>query len=81
MAWWTCAQINTWERARRTIRLEAYRRHRGKAAYRFVAERPLPGATLLFLNSRAQSNRVERYGFAFQKVEVDLEGEKEIRLP
>ena len=80
LEWWTCAQINHWERARRGVRLKSCQRQRRGMTYCFTAERPLQDATLLFLNSRAENERVERYGFTFQKVEIDLEGEKEVRL-
>ena len=78
--WWTCAQINDWERARRGVRLKSYQRRHNGMTYCFAAERPLQNATLLFLNSRAEKERVERYGFTFHKVEIDLEGEKEVGL-
>ena len=80
LEWWTCAQINDWERARRGVHLKSCQRQHSGLTYCFVAEHPLQDATLLFLNSRAKSGRVERYGFTFQKMEIDLEGEKEVRL-
>jgi hypothetical protein len=78
--WWTCAQINAWERARRNVNLKFWQRHRNGITYCFTAEHPLQDATLLFLNSRAVDEQVERYGFMFQKVELELEGEREVRL-
>jgi len=80
LEWWTCERINDWERARRGVRLQSCQRSRGGLTYRFSAERPLQDATLLFLNSRADGERVERYGFTFLKVEMELAGEKEVRL-
>jgi len=80
LEWWTCAQINDWGRARRGVSLKSYRKSRKSLTYFFTAERPLQDATLLFLNPRTKEERVERYGFTFQKVEIDLAGEKEVRL-
>jgi hypothetical protein len=80
LEWWTCAQINAWERARRGVSLKSWQRRRNGMTYCFTAERPLRDATLLFLNSRAVGERVERYGFTFQKVELELEGEREVQL-
>ena len=78
--WWTCAQINTWERSRRTVRLASSRRRRGGMAYRFTSESALKDATLLFLDPRARENGVERYGFPFKKVVADLSGDVEIEV-
>jgi len=80
LEWWTCAQINAWERARRCVRLESWQQRRKELTYCFNAERPLRDATLLFLNPRTKGERVKRYGFTFQKMEMDLEGEVEVRL-
>ncbi len=80
LEWWTNLQINHWERARRGVRLKSYQRRRNELTYCFSAEHPLQDATLLFLNSRAKDERVERYGFTFQKVEMELAGEEEVRL-
>jgi len=80
LEWWTCAQINEWERARRRVHLQSFQQQRGKLTYRLIAENPLRDATMLFLNPRAEDEKVERYGFTFRKVELELEGEKEVRL-
>ncbi|MFQ6042462.1 MAG: hypothetical protein ACE5PV_16525 [Candidatus Poribacteria bacterium] len=80
LEWWTCAQINDWERARRGVRLQSYQKQHSGMTYCFSAERPLQDATLLFLKPRGEYEQVERYGFTFQKVEMDLAGEKEVHL-
>ena len=80
LEWWTCAQINAWERARRSVRLESCRRRRGGRAYRFASDTALKDATLLFLDPRAKDECVERYGFSFRKVIADLDGEGEVEV-
>ncbi len=80
LEWWTCARINHWERARRGVQQQSFRAGRKEAIYHFSAERPLQDATLLFLNSGTKGERTERYGFTFHRVDIDLEGETEVRL-
>lgn len=86
LEWWTAARIGEWERVRRGLRWLDYRRTEGGAAVRFRAADPLPGATLLWLapggsiridGSIAPAETVERWGFSFQSVSLDLPGDTE----
>jgi hypothetical protein len=79
--WWSCAQINAWERARRTVSL---RLRAGNDALQAEATTAadLPGATLLFLIpegarlvAEADDTTVSRYGFSFLAVCRDLSPE------
>ena len=79
MAWWTCQQVNDWERARRAVRVQDIRRRRNGLSLDLAADRPLKGATLLLLDARS-SETVERYGFRFGKTVCDLDGEAEVTL-
>lgn len=77
LEWWTGAQINAWERARRTARWSAP----AAGAVRLTIGEPLSGATLLFLNAGAaalalngdpvRSRTVERWGFRFHAIVFD----------
>ena len=79
MEWWTAAEINAWERARRAAEWTA---HDGARAC-LKTGAALQDATILWLGSNpgtAQVNgvaheteSVERWGFSFQSVEVQLE--------
>ncbi len=81
LEWWTAAQINAWERARRQTRLSA---HGGRCTVQTGAAE-LPQATLLWLGPRAHTvtvdgtprpaQTVQRWGFTFQSVVVDLRPE------
>jgi hypothetical protein len=82
LEWWTCEQINAWERARRGVgcRVSGVG---GTEPIRLVfsATEPLPEATLLFLNpptelwmngAPVETRKPERYGFTFAAVLADL---------
>ena len=83
LVWWTAAQINRWERARRQVRWTDYRRNDGTDAVTLHANAPLPGATVLWLGKGdgvrvngvdAPTETVKRWGSTFQAVMVDAEG-------
>ena len=63
--WWTAAEVNTWERARRRTTWTP-----GEAGWSLKAESPLPGATILV--GPTEEGEVERYGFRFREQVVDL---------
>jgi hypothetical protein len=76
MEWWTCAAIDRWERARRTVAMSPT-----ADGFHFTAASPLPQATLLFLNApgtlrvhgaSVEAEQTVRYGFAFNAVLADL---------
>jgi len=81
MPWWTAARIDAWERARRTVRFG----HRENGAYEISADAELKGATVLLLEpdgeSTSRGEAVERYGFKFRAVTMDLEGGKKVEIP
>ena len=81
MPWWTAARIDAWERARRTARFG----QREDGAYEISADADLKGATVLLLEpdgeSTSRGKAVERYGFQFRAVTMDLEGGKCVELP
>jgi peptidoglycan/xylan/chitin deacetylase (PgdA/CDA1 family) len=84
LEWWTAAEINAWERARRqaswhVVACGGYALRTGAAA--------LPGATLLWLEraggsaiSTAPAPVVERWGFRFRYLLLDAEPDREYRL-
>lgn len=72
MPWWTCRQINGWERARRSVRFL----YTQDGSYILDAPGPLPRATLLQLGGRD----VVRYGFGFRSRVVDLEAGSAVRV-
>jgi peptidoglycan/xylan/chitin deacetylase (PgdA/CDA1 family) len=87
LEWWTAAQINGWERARRQA---GWRTLPGGVFVLRTGAAPLPGATLLWLapdGSRATLNAaacapqiVERWGFSFHAATVDAAADSEQRL-
>lgn len=78
LEWWTAAQLNSWERARRTARWTATQ----SGAASLSAGKNLDDATLLVLDANArgahlngvalESTTVTRYGFEFQSAVVGL---------
>jgi hypothetical protein len=77
LEWWTCEAIDRWERARRTVSMTAT-----DDALRFTAAEPLPEATLLLLNppdslrlngAGVPVQMVDRYGFRFGVISVDMD--------
>ena len=79
MSWWTAAQIDAWERARRTVRFG--RRENGE--YEVSTDADLKGATVLILNGEGDTRGdvVERYGSQFRAVTMDLEGGRSVEQP
>ncbi len=95
MEWWTCAAINSWERARRHVAI--VQREHGASAngsiYQVRSPDTLSQATLLFLlpdNEQTPSisldgkaipaTIVQRYGHRFAQIVADLSGDHEIKL-
>ena len=84
LEWWTCEQINRWERARRTIQMTPI-----GEGLTFTAASALPEATLLFLNAPvelrlngvpAAAQKVERHGFGFNALVADLSAEASVAV-
>jgi hypothetical protein len=78
LEWWTAAEINAWERARRETSWHVladggYALRTGAAA--------LPGATLLWLaNAADPTSTVERWGFRFRHLILDADPHTAYRL-
>jgi hypothetical protein len=72
MPWWTCRQLNAWERARRSVRF-SYAQDGG---YTVSAAQRLARATLLELGG----HDVVRYGFGFHSRVVDLEAGSTVQV-
>ncbi|MBM4460922.1 MAG: hypothetical protein FJ011_24700 [Chloroflexi bacterium] len=87
LEWWTAAQINAWERARRQT---SWRRDADGAFILRTGAAALPEATVLWLesgnggvslNDRNQpAQMVERWGFRFRSVVLDADPDTEYRL-
>jgi hypothetical protein len=90
MAWWTAAQINQWERARRQVVWSNYQAQDGAATVTLASGADLPGATLLWLGDNAMSieadgnaidsNVVTRWGFPFHAVTYDAHAQQQVSL-
>lgn len=83
MAWWTAAQINAWERARRQTSWRAYHAQDGAAQVTLESEADLSGATVLWLGdddavqleangARLDTKVVTRWGFPFHAATLDV---------
>jgi len=87
LEWWTAAEINAWERARRQT---SWRRDANGAFILRTGAAALPGATVLWLesgdggvtlNDRDQPvQMIERWGCRFRFVVLDAEPDAEYRL-
>lgn len=79
MPWWTAARIDAWERARRMVGFGL----RDNGAYEVSANANLKGATVLLLDVEGDTpgDVVERYGFRFRTVTMDLVGGRSVELP
>src|SRR5205085_2422825 len=69
MAWWTAAEINRWERARRAVCWRAYQLSGEGVSVSLETPDPLPGATILWLlpsHALEPENAVTRWGRRFQ---------------
>jgi hypothetical protein len=88
LEWWTSEQIYEWEKLRRSV--EAI--FEPNNTLRLHTTKPLRESTLLFLNARQapgpiringqpmQSTRRRLYGFEFDAVTVDLDGEVKVQF-
>ena len=78
MPWWTAARIDAWERARRTVRF----RLRENGAYEISADADLKGATVHVLDTgkHTRGEAVDRYGFPFRSVTMDLESGRNVEM-
>ncbi len=74
LEWWTAAQINRWERARRQVRWSSYRRDGNNLQVTIHTDVPIPDATILWSGSGngEVSQSMTRWGFPFQSVVTDL---------
>jgi hypothetical protein len=86
LEWWPARDISAWEHARRTATWSTYaveeKDGHGKANVAFRTERPLPGATVLWLApDKSQANvdgkpqttqTIERWGVPFEVVTGDM---------
>ena len=79
MPWWTATRIDAWERARRTVRFGL----RDSGTCEVSSDADLEGATVLLLDVKgeAREDAVERYGFQFRAVTMDLEPGTSVELP
>jgi hypothetical protein len=87
LAWWSCARINAWERARRTVSL-SLKEEGERLVLEIRAGAALPGATCLLLapeespvGPEAGGEQVSRYGFAFTAFGCDLEAGRPVAVP
>jgi hypothetical protein len=90
MVWWTTAQINAWERARRQITWSDYQAENGMAQVTLTPAADLSGATILWLGEGAMSieangtaletKLVTRWGFPFHAVTLDLHAQEPAAL-
>ncbi|HZZ44926.1 MAG TPA: hypothetical protein VFE58_18455 [Tepidisphaeraceae bacterium] len=71
LEWWTGRQLNSWERARRTVQWQSDHSLRASAN--------LPAATILHLNGTTGPT-VTRWGFNFSVTTVDLVAGKSVQL-
>jgi hypothetical protein len=82
MAWWTAAEINAWERARREIAWSDYQAQEGAATVALASGADLPSATVLWLGDEAmrveangtalEPKLVTRWGFPFHAATLDV---------
>jgi hypothetical protein len=86
MAWWTAAQINAWERARRQANWSDYQAANGATSVTLTSEADLPGATILWLGDEAvtleangnavDTTLVTRWGFPFHAATLDVRAQE-----
>ena len=89
-AWWTAAQINAWERARRQVTWSGYQAKNGTAQVTFTSGADLAGATILWLGEGAVNAQVNgatvavtattRWGFPFSAVTLDIPAQQSTAL-
>ena len=79
MPWWTAERIDAWERARRTVRFGL----RENGAYEISVDADIKGATVLLLDTGrgTRGEAVDRHGFQFRAVTMDLESGTSVELP
>jgi peptidoglycan/xylan/chitin deacetylase (PgdA/CDA1 family) len=90
LEWWTARRIGDWERARRSLRWLDCRERADGLSVQIEAGQPLPEASLLFPaagdvtirvdGEPRQSRTVERWGFRFGSVVMDIEPGRDYRL-
>lgn len=90
MAWWTAAQINSWERARRQAIWSVYHPEEGAASVTLTSGADLPGATLMWLGDDhitveangvpVSTKVVTRWGFPFHAATLNLQAQQVIEL-
>jgi hypothetical protein len=90
MAWWTAAQINAWERARRQASWSEYQMKNGTTSVRLTSEADLTGATILWLGEEPvtleangaplATKVVTRWGFPFHAATLDVTAQQALSL-
>jgi hypothetical protein len=90
LEWWTARQINTWERARRTVRLDrCARTATGTLRLTLRSAQPLPDATLLRLNhprsggepsAAAAAADFVAWGFSFSATVQSIEADRPVEI-
>jgi hypothetical protein len=88
MKWWTAAQINAWERARRQANWHDYQAQNDAATVTLTSGLDLLGATLLWLGDAAISveangapldtQLVTRWGFPFHAATLDVRAQEPV---
>jgi hypothetical protein len=83
MVWWTAAQINQWERARRQAKWQDYHVENGVGRATLASGAELLGATVLWLGddvvtvegngARLETKLVTRWGFPFHAATLDVQ--------
>lgn len=86
MEWWTAAQINRWERARRTARWRDYQASAAGVSVTLETPEPLPGAVVLWLlpgDAQTQTSRTLRWEHHFHVVPLSESENRthEVRAP
>jgi hypothetical protein len=76
LQWWTGRQINTWERARRAVRLNAM----DSRSITVQSDSPLKNATVLRLAPSSAAGDFEAWGFRFSAQIISLSGATRIEL-
>lgn len=90
LLWWTAAQINAWERARRQVTWNDYQAQDGALQVTLSSGADLPGATILWLgegdinlkanDAALNAKLVTRWGFPFHAVTLDMGAQETVTL-
>lgn len=72
LEWWTATQINTWERARRTVTWTRFRMDDTGASAAISTGADLPDATILWVTAPATGDKQARWGFTTTAQQLTL---------